>query len=46
MSSVVDIDFMDWVIVTLDGWILKPNAPPEIVAKFNAFMQDLSMIKN
>lgn len=44
MSSVVGIDFMDWVIVTIDGWILKPNAPTYIVKKFNEFMKDLEMI--
>lgn len=45
MSSVMDIGFMDWIIVTVDGWILKPSAPPEIVKKFNEFMKELEMIK-
>lgn len=44
MSSIVDIDFMEWVIVTLDGWILKQDAPPEVVTRFNQFMKDLEMI--
>lgn len=31
-------DLLEWVVTSFDGWELKPDAPKEIIAKFDEFM--------
>lgn len=34
MMPVISKELKDWIIVSFDGWELKPGAPKEIVKEF------------
>lgn len=43
MTTPQPFEYMEWVDVTLDGWKLKKDAPPDVVEAFNEWVGGLKV---
>ena len=41
MTIISSPDFLEYIIITNEGWELQENAPPEVKRKFKEFMEQI-----